>query len=399
MKRAASVVPVHLTMPTALLLPTCMAPAVDKEMVRGEEIEAIGAAGPQVVVEETISSSKLAIRPPQFVILATDIPPCRRRQQRAASTLSIWPPSPKAPSRKLYVLRFISMPFGCKLTTPPLPRSPSRHKSSSKKNKRSRSATFSEDSEDDSEDDRHRRRHKKHSRSHRDKQHSERKSSRRKHGGGRRHRSSDSESESDSDDEHDRRRRSEKGKGKERERSRSKPEARDEKPPAEEEEEEEELWVEAGAGAEKAGEETAVADATKATAEMEINEDEEIGPAPPPKMADKMNERDYGGALLRGEGSAMAAYVQDGLRIPRRGEIGLKPDEIEAFESVGYVMSGSRHRRMNAVRMRKENQVISAEEKRGILKMQKEEQVKREGLIVGGFKEMLEEKLKTKGSR
>lgn len=95
----------------------------------------------------------------------------------------------------------------------------------------------------------------------------------------------------------------------------------------------------------------------------------------------------------------MAAYVQEGMRIPRRGEIGLKPDEIEAFESVGYVMSGSRHRRMNAVRMRKENQVISAEEKRGILKMQKEEKVKREGLIIGGFKEMLEDKLKTKSSR
>lgn len=95
----------------------------------------------------------------------------------------------------------------------------------------------------------------------------------------------------------------------------------------------------------------------------------------------------------------MAAFVQDGQRIPRRGEIGLTSDEIEKYENVGYVMSGSRHRRMNAVRMRKENQVISAEEKRGILKMQKEEKVKKEGLIIGGFKEMLEEKLKAQGQR
>ena len=95
----------------------------------------------------------------------------------------------------------------------------------------------------------------------------------------------------------------------------------------------------------------------------------------------------------------MAAFIQDGQRIPRRGEIGLESDQIEAYEKVGYVMSGSRHRRMNAVRMRKENQVISAEEKRGILKMQKEEKVKREGLIVGGFKEMLEEKLKVQSKR
>ncbi|KAG9030346.1 hypothetical protein FS837_003287, partial [Tulasnella sp. UAMH 9824] len=197
-----------------------------------------------------------------------------------------------------------------------------------------------------------------------------------------------SESESESEDNRDRRRRGEKGRGKERERSRSKFEARLEKSVAEEEEGDQ--WVEAGAG--KAKEETAVAAATKATAEMEPNEDEEIGPAPHPCQS-------FGGALLRSEGSAMAAYVQEGMRIPHRGEIGLKPDEIEAFESVGYVISGSRHRRMNAVRICKEKQVISAEEKRGILKRQKEEKVKREGLIIGGFKEMLEEKLRTKGSR
>lgn len=109
--------------------------------------------------------------------------------------------------------------------------------------------------------------------------------------------------------------------------------------------------------------------------------------------------RSYGGALLRGEGEAMAAFLQDGERIPRRGEIGLTSNEIEQYENVGYVMSGSRHRRMNAVRMRKENQVISAEEKRGILKMQKEEREKRESMIVGGFKEILEERLKSTGHR
>ena len=53
----------------------------------------------------------------------------------------------------------------------------------------------------------------------------------------------------------------------------------------------------------------------------------------------------------------MAAYVQTGKRIPRRGEVGLRADEIERFETLGYVMSGSRHNRMNAVRIRKENQV------------------------------------------
>lgn len=89
----------------------------------------------------------------------------------------------------------------------------------------------------------------------------------------------------------------------------------------------------------------------------------------------------YGGALRPGEGSAMAAYVADGERIPRRGEIGMTSNQIEAFEVTGYVMSGSRHQRMNAVRVRKENQVISAEEKRGILKMQAEEKAKRENQV------------------
>lgn len=65
----------------------------------------------------------------------------------------------------------------------------------------------------------------------------------------------------------------------------------------------------------------------------------------------------YGGALLPGEGDAIAQYVQQNMRIPRRGEIGWKGEEIDTLENQGYVMSGSRHARMNAVRLRKENQV------------------------------------------
>ena len=32
-------------------------------------------------------------------------------------------------------------------------------------------------------------------------------------------------------------------------------------------------------------------------------------------------------------------------------------DQIAKYEDLGYVMSGSRHSRMNAIRIRKENQV------------------------------------------
>ncbi|SGY60376.1 BQ5605_C007g04422 [Microbotryum silenes-dioicae] len=101
----------------------------------------------------------------------------------------------------------------------------------------------------------------------------------------------------------------------------------------------------------------------------------------------------YGGALRPGEGTAMAQFVQDGARIPRRGEIGLESEQIEKFEQAGYVMSGSRHRRMNAVRVRKENQVISAEEKRGILQLQAQEKAKRENQIVSSFRELVDTKL------
>jgi len=128
--------------------------------------------------------------------------------------------------------------------------------------------------------------------------------------------------------------------------------------------------------------------------------DMEVGPLPATSLATKshkrMDERQYGGALLRGEGSAMAAFLQDDteVRIPRRGEIGLTSDEIATFEDVGYVMSGSRHKRMNAVRIRKENQVISAEERRGILKLQKEERERREAILREEFQELVAERLK-----
>ncbi|EPQ30718.1 uncharacterized protein PFL1_01619 [Pseudozyma flocculosa PF-1] len=121
------------------------------------------------------------------------------------------------------------------------------------------------------------------------------------------------------------------------------------------------------------------------------DDEEEVGPQLPVADDGKpIDPRAYGGALRPGEGSAMAAFLQEGKRIPRRGEIGLTPEQIEAYEKAGFVMSGSRHRRMNAVRIRKENQVISAEEKRSILKMQAEEKAKKEAQIVAQFREMVD---------
>uniref|UniRef100_A0A8C3W6L7 NFKB activating protein like n=1 Tax=Catagonus wagneri TaxID=51154 RepID=A0A8C3W6L7_9CETA len=104
----------------------------------------------------------------------------------------------------------------------------------------------------------------------------------------------------------------------------------------------------------------------------------------------------YGHALLPGEGAAMAEYVKAGKRIPRRGEIGLTSEEIASFECSGYVMSGSRHRRMEAVRLRKENQIYSADEKRALASFNQEERRKRENKILASFREMVYRKTKGK---
>ncbi|KAF4756735.1 hypothetical protein FOZ62_000016 [Perkinsus olseni] len=125
------------------------------------------------------------------------------------------------------------------------------------------------------------------------------------------------------------------------------------------------------------------------------DDDEGFGPRPMLASTDALGGTkshggvDYGKALRPGEGEAMASYVAEGKRIPRRGEVGMSTDEIEKMESVGYVMSGSRHRRMNAVRIRKENQIYSAEEKRALALYKFEEKAGREAQITQTFMDML----------
>lgn len=124
----------------------------------------------------------------------------------------------------------------------------------------------------------------------------------------------------------------------------------------------------------------------------------QFGPEPDNllKTLDGKNKpMDFGRALLPGEGAAMAKYVEEGKRIPRRGEIGLTSDEIEQFEEAGFVMSGSRHRRMEAVRLRKENQVYSADEKRALAKFNHEIRSKREDQLMTQFRELIRAKQKT----
>ncbi|KAI0358538.1 DUF926-domain-containing protein, partial [Trametes cingulata] len=344
-----------------------------------------------------------------------------RRQQREASTITIWPPSPKHPTR-------VESPG----------RDSKRHK---KSHKRRRDDSDTDTDSSDSEDERRRRERKERKKARKERKEREREKekekdrdrsrSRERHRHrSRSHRYSDDEDDSERERERSRERRKHRYSTRSRSKSKSKslrrsesrrsktrtksPEAR---PPSTPDEDE---WVEKpvqgivssiapaqpSATVSGSGEAAAASSSKgkekekgKAAAGAESDSDEEVGPQPlnaNKSSSRKVDERQYGGALLRGEGSAMAAFLKDGtdVRIPRRGEIGLSSEEIEQFEKVGYVMSGSRHRRMNAVRMRKENQVISAEEKRGILKLQQEERERREAILREEFQQLVQEKLK-----
>lgn len=156
--------------------------------------------------------------------------------------------------------------------------------------------------------------------------------------------------------------------------------------------ENEEVWIEKNADSKKSHK-FLVPSTSK---EEKVEDDVLVGPD---NKNPTLNQKDFGHALLPGEGAAMAAFVADGKRIPRRGEIGLTSDEIDLYENVGYVMSGSRHRRMEAVRMRKENQIYSADEKRALAMFSKEERQKREVKILAQFKEMVSAKVSSSSKK
>lgn len=139
-----------------------------------------------------------------------------------------------------------------------------------------------------------------------------------------------------------------------------------------------------------ADQKTQAALALEARARQE-EEDRVVGPEPP--SSDYQVDADYGTHLRPGEGDAMAAYVQAGQRIPRRGEVGLTSDQISQYEEAGYVMSGSRHARMNAVRIRKENQVYTAEEKAALAMVNFEEKKKKEAAILDDMKRLVDRTL------
>lgn len=97
----------------------------------------------------------------------------------------------------------------------------------------------------------------------------------------------------------------------------------------------------------------------------------------------------YGRGLRPGEGAAMAAFVAAGQRIPHRGEVGWASSDIDRLQEAGYIMSGSRHQKMTQMRLRKEGQVYSAEERRALALVNYEEKLAREERLMAEFKAMI----------
>ncbi|KAL3119274.1 hypothetical protein niasHT_000218 [Heterodera trifolii] len=142
------------------------------------------------------------------------------------------------------------------------------------------------------------------------------------------------------------------------------------------------------------------------TKEMQVKKSKKeeaamIGPQIPEDLLQKLNptmapemklDASARNNMLRGEAAAMAAYAAQGKRIPRRGEIGLSSNEISTFESVGYVMSGTRHKAMEATRLRKENQILTAEEKRLLSTFTDEQRTRREDTVLKQFKDLITSK-------
>ncbi|KAH9260476.1 hypothetical protein BASA81_001646 [Batrachochytrium salamandrivorans] len=135
-------------------------------------------------------------------------------------------------------------------------------------------------------------------------------------------------------------------------------------------------------------------------------DDEVYGPQVPFRLAatsasfiTDSSSTNYGADLLQGEGRALAEFVKKNERIPRRGEVGYDGDKIDEFESLGYVMSGSRHRKMEAVRKRKENQVFSAEEKRLLVINETKRRDDREAQVLDDMRRLIQRKEREDASK
>ncbi len=69
---------------------------------------------------------------------------------------------------------------------------------------------------------------------------------------------------------------------------------------------------------------------------------------------------------------------------------------VSMYYSNYYLLYDNRHKRMNAIRIRKENQVYTAEEKRALMVASIEERAKRENKILADFRDLVHTRVSKK---
>lgn len=77
----------------------------------------------------------------------------------------------------------------------------------------------------------------------------------------------------------------------------------------------------------------------------------------------------------------------------------IKGETVIIVGGLYAILYALRHRRMEAVRLRKENQIYSADEKRALASFNQEERRKRESKILSSFREMVYRKTKGKDEK
>lgn len=127
---------------------------------------------------------------------------------------------------------------------------------------------------------------------------------------------------------------------------------------------------------------------------IEEDNNNSFGPKPVKITLDPREERKLysGNKFQQTEAQLYAKYVQEKKRIPRRGEVGKTEEEIKHYEDLGFVMSGNRHKKMTEVRLKKEAQVYSAEEKRALTIFNIGQREKKEMNTINGLRTMWKSK-------
>ncbi|SIO73836.1 UPF0396 protein [Babesia microti strain RI] len=117
--------------------------------------------------------------------------------------------------------------------------------------------------------------------------------------------------------------------------------------------------------------------------------DEDYGPMPMAVHETAINKSiNDEPQIAEGKSRTLTQYALNDNRISRKAA-GMTPEEVEKYESLGYVMSGSSHWRMNQAKLLKEKEHYSVEDQRSKAILNPEERANKEVELINNLKEML----------